>query len=134
MQAPCRGLWPASLRWHNEAAGADEVELFWFDPQTGELIDGPGDGLLGLQEAKTVQDTEERRSYVKRCLFCGHKPATARTDPQPIPQDGHDARYFRKAKRDLVRMKGLEPSRELPHSDLNAARLPIPPHPHVILR
>jgi len=33
-----------------------------------------------------------------------------------------------------VRMKGLEPSRELPHSDLNAARLPIPPHPHVIFR
>jgi hypothetical protein len=31
----------------------------------------------------------------------------------------------------MVRMKGLEPSRELPHSDLNAARLPIPPHPHV---
>ena len=30
----------------------------------------------------------------------------------------------------MVRMKGLEPSRELPHSDLNAARLPIPPHPH----
>ena len=31
----------------------------------------------------------------------------------------------------LVRLKGLEPSRELPHSDLNAARLPIPPQPHV---
>ena len=31
----------------------------------------------------------------------------------------------------VVRMKGLEPSRVLPHSDLNAARLPIPPHPHV---
>jgi hypothetical protein len=30
----------------------------------------------------------------------------------------------------MVRMKGLEPSRVLPHSDLNAARLPIPPHPH----
>jgi hypothetical protein len=25
----------------------------------------------------------------------------------------------------MVRMKGLEPSRELPHSDLNAARLPF---------
>ncbi len=30
----------------------------------------------------------------------------------------------------MVRLKGLEPSRELPHSDLNAARLPIPPQPH----
>jgi lipoyl(octanoyl) transferase len=34
----------------------------------------------------------------------------------------------------MVRMKGLEPSRVLPHSDLNAARLPIPPHPHVIFK
>ena len=30
----------------------------------------------------------------------------------------------------LVRMKGLEPSLRLKNSDLNAARLPIPPHPH----
>src|SRR3990167_3192194 len=46
---------------------------FWFDPKTGDLIDGPGDGLLGLQEAEMVQDTEERRSYVKRCLSCGQR-------------------------------------------------------------
>ena len=32
----------------------------------------------------------------------------------------------------LVRSRGLEPPRELPHSDLNAARLPIPPRPHVV--
>jgi hypothetical protein len=38
-----------------------------------------------------------------------------------------------KLQRQMVRMKGLEPSRELPHSDLNAARLPIPPHPHVLI-
>jgi ATP-dependent helicase YprA (DUF1998 family) len=56
-----------------EAAGAEAVELFWFDPKTGDLIDGPGDGLLGLQEAEMVQDTEERRSYVKRCLSCGQR-------------------------------------------------------------
>ena len=31
----------------------------------------------------------------------------------------------------LVRSRGLEPPRELPHSDLNAARLPIPPRPHM---
>ncbi len=29
----------------------------------------------------------------------------------------------------LVRMRGLEPPRGCPHGDLNAARLPIPPHP-----
>ena len=33
---------------------------------------------------------------------------------------------------EVVRMRGLEPPRELPHSDLNAARLPVPPHPHVL--
>lgn len=56
-----------------EAAEAEAVDLFWFDPQTGGLIDGPGVGLLGLEEAEMVQDTEERRSYVKRCLSCGHR-------------------------------------------------------------
>ncbi len=28
-----------------------------------------------------------------------------------------------------MRVKGLEPSRELPHQNLNLARLPISPHP-----
>ena len=32
----------------------------------------------------------------------------------------------------LVRSAGLEPARVLPHSDLNAARLPIPPRPLAI--
>jgi hypothetical protein len=31
--------------------------------------------------------------------------------------------------RGLMRMRGLEPPRGLPHTDLNRARLPIPPHP-----
>src|ERR1022692_4205651 len=31
----------------------------------------------------------------------------------------------------LVRMKGLEPSHPCEYMDLNHARLPIPPHPHV---
>src|SRR3954454_6427642 len=29
----------------------------------------------------------------------------------------------------LMRMRGLEPPRGFPHTDLNRARLPIPPHP-----
>ena len=32
----------------------------------------------------------------------------------------------------MVRMEGLEPSRPFEHSDLNAACLPIPAHPHSI--
>ena len=31
---------------------------------------------------------------------------------------------------DMVRLRRLELPRELPHSDLNAARLPVPPQPH----
>jgi hypothetical protein len=33
------------------------------------------------------------------------------------------------AKNERVRMRGLEPPRGFPHTDLNRARLPIPPHP-----
>ena len=28
-----------------------------------------------------------------------------------------------------MRMRGLEPPRSFPHTDLNRARLPVPPHP-----
>ena len=37
-----------------------------------------------------------------------------------------------KEKCKMVRSGGLEPPRVLPHSDLNAARLPIPPRPQFI--
>ncbi len=33
----------------------------------------------------------------------------------------------------LVRVRGLEPPRSCPHQNLNLARLPIPPYPHIIL-
>ena len=36
--------------------------------------------------------------------------------------------------RNLVRSRRLELPRVLPHSDLNAARLPIPPRPHILAR
>ena len=31
----------------------------------------------------------------------------------------------------MVRLRRLELPRVLPHSDLNAARLPVPPQPHI---
>ena len=37
---------------------------------------------------------------------------------------------FNNLKSEMVRLRRLELPRELPHSDLNAARLPIPPQPH----
>src|SRR3954467_14048320 len=33
-----------------------------------------------------------------------------------------------------MRMRGLEPPRPFGHTDLNRARLPIPPHPHAAAR
>lgn len=33
----------------------------------------------------------------------------------------------------MVRVKGLEPSWGCPHTDLNRTRLPIPPHPHLLV-
>jgi ATP-dependent helicase YprA (DUF1998 family) len=38
---------------------------------TGELADGPGEGVLSLVEAPMRDDVEERRSYVRKCLSCG---------------------------------------------------------------
>lgn len=73
-----------------ESADAEGVDLFWFDPQSGELIDGPSDGILGLQEAEMMQDTDERRSYVKRCLSCGHRGGR-HAEPVTAINPGDDA-------------------------------------------
>lgn len=34
----------------------------------------------------------------------------------------------------MVRMTGVEPARSYEHEGLNLARLPITPHPHVVLQ
>lgn len=44
---------------------------FEFFADTGELADGPDEGVLSLAEAPMRDDVEERRSYVRRCLSCG---------------------------------------------------------------
>ena len=44
-----------------------------FDPKTGELSDGPGSGLVTLDEAEMKEDKEERRHYVARCSACGQR-------------------------------------------------------------
>ena len=51
------------------------------------------------------------------------------------PTTSHDAKYRQSCNnvsQIVVRSAGLEPARVLPHSDLNAARLPIPPRPLAI--
>src|SRR5580765_503879 len=55
------------------------------------------------------------------------------TGPAATPLPARDATAQadaqRMARRLRVRMRGLEPPRPIGHTDLNRARLPIPPHP-----
>ena len=56
-----------------DATGEETAEqLIDFDPSTGALMDGPGDGILSLEPAQMQEDREERRAYVRRCVSCGH--------------------------------------------------------------
>ena len=49
----------------------EEEPPFEFFADTGELADGPEEGVLSLAEAPMRDDAEERRSYVRKCLSCG---------------------------------------------------------------
>ena len=56
-----------------DATGEETAEqLIDFDPSTGALMDGPGNGILSLEPAQMREDREERRAYVRRCVSCGH--------------------------------------------------------------
>ncbi|MCY4207195.1 MAG: helicase-related protein [Roseovarius sp.] len=54
---------------------------FEFFADTGELADGPEEGVLSLAEAPMRDDVEERRRYVRKCLSCG---ATGRRFAEPV--------------------------------------------------
>ena len=60
-------------------------------------------------------------------------PSTWGTDwgtaNQDTPENPNKSRF---SPCQMVRSRRLELPRELPHSDLNAARLPIPPRPHCL--
>lgn len=64
-----------------EADDSIDTEYVHFDPATGSLADGPGDGILSLECAKMTEDREERRSYVERCSCCGEKGGRF---PEPV--------------------------------------------------
>ena len=51
--------------------GSEDEPPFEFFADTGELADGPEEGVLSLAEAPMRDDSEERRSYVRKCLSCG---------------------------------------------------------------
>lgn len=56
----------------DDADDPDDAEApFDFNPETGTLEDGPGDGVLSLEPAIMHEDREERRAYVRKCISCG---------------------------------------------------------------
>src|ERR1700682_105779 len=54
---------------------------------------------------------------------------TRAANPPPDRQTAAAAAARRRMNRLRMRMRGLEPPRPKGHTDLNRARLPIPPHP-----
>ena len=86
-------------------------------------------------------EPEQREAYVARfaeaaqgprSLSNGASPPSAAAAPiSARPTVWHHAALYRAATpaRQRVRMRGLEPPRGFPHTALNRARLPIPPHP-----
>ena len=93
----------------------------------GEVIDTtPAPWVSALQavarEPEATEDTEAA-GPADRPQEAVFERAGARNDHGPDFR-GHGLNIDK-----MVRMRGLEPPRGLPHGDLNAARLPIPPHP-----
>ena len=52
-----------------------------FNPKTGQLEVGPGEGILSLEPARLEEAIEERKSYVKCCLSCGYRGGRY---PEPV--------------------------------------------------
>ena len=79
-------------------------------------------------EQRAAEDCERRR--LQRHDDLGRRHGR-RPNPSPGETDGGECRRTEEDERDVVRvrMRGLEPPRPYGHTDLNRARLPIPPHP-----
>ncbi len=106
---------------------------------SGELAE-PFDLLLGedLRRAAVAQASDELRDAVDEALRrrASHRlPAQNDRRPQERETLGGAAATSAISRRGgfspniLVRMRGLEPPPGFPDTDLNRARLPIPPHP-----
>ena len=48
------------------------ISTTYFNPETGEIVDAPGENILSLEEVAMKEDEEERRTYVKKCPYCGY--------------------------------------------------------------
>jgi site-specific DNA recombinase len=107
----------------------------------GELAE-PFDVLLGddLRRAAAVKASEELQEAVEEVLRRRAAEGVViendqrPREPERLLVGAEPPRLSRRggfSPEHLVRMRGLEPPRPDGHGDLNAARLPIPPHPRV---
>ncbi len=71
-----------------ESEGKPPFEFF---ADTGELADGPEEGVLSLAGAPMRDDLEERRSYVEKCLSCGASRGRRFAEPVTPIHPGDDA-------------------------------------------
>jgi hypothetical protein len=131
-------------------ARALTVVLVLFVAQTVLLVAALG--LVARSESDTTPHSEYRDREARPAARSAAVPALARTPVGPGPAGLRSSQVFgarhgssrafvdlswtsircRSAIRLLIggmRMRGLEPPRGCPHTDLNRARLPIPPHP-----
>ena len=94
------------------------------------LLRAPARRPGGAPTRASARTTAKRRR-LQRHDHLGRRARLLRSRPSPGEQDRrlrpHAQR--RSENRFRVRMRGLEPPRPKGHTDLNRARLPIPPHP-----
>ena len=111
-----RGLSPAPGRCKRRPVGSSKTARAaaaksWTRPRRRASYPGTPSAVSGRASSPPAPG----RSHFPRCLS------------PPNPSLGTDRAP---AQPDLaMRMRGLEPPRGFPHTDLNRARLPIPPHP-----
>ena len=80
-------------------------------------------------EGVNVLGLESYRQALRRWIGCGFSPILASSLGTHLHKS-QGPPHLRWALEKMVRSRRLELPRVLPHSDLNAARLPIPPRPH----
>ena len=95
------------------------------DPEH-ELGEPYGVGAGG-QELVRALDLRDRRRRQRRADHAAREPGQPRRRGAGRPRNRLTARNSPRVSR--MRMRGLEPPRGCPHTALNRARLPIPPHP-----
>ncbi|MCY4543476.1 MAG: DEAD/DEAH box helicase, partial [Rhodobacteraceae bacterium] len=53
--------------------GGNGRNMISFNPTNGRLVDGPGEGILSLEQVPMREDPDERRYYAQSCLSCGYR-------------------------------------------------------------